>query len=266
MANDDHLALDRPSPARMYDYFLHGDNNFEIDRAAAEQVIARVGERLTRDVVWENRNFLGRVVRHLAEDCGITQFIDVGAGLPSQENTHQVARRAVPDARVVYVDNDPIVAVHGQALLSDEDRKRTRIITADLREPLAILDHPETKEVIDFAKPVAVLLIAVFHFVKDSERPGELVAAFRERMAPGSYLALSHLSTHDSPPEERVKMEDSYKNATAPMVFRDLPEIEKLFDGFTLTAPGLVPVGRWQPGVEEGESVRRMYGGVARLS
>lgn len=266
MSIDDDMTLDRPSPARMYDYFLHGDNNFEIDRTAAEQVIAKVGESLTRDVVWENRDFLGRVVRHLAEDRGISQFIDVGAGLPSQENTHQVARRSVPGARVVYVDSDPIVAAQGQSLLSEDDRKITRILTADLRDPRAILDHPETREVIDFSQPVAVLLVAVLHFIRDSERPNELVAAFRERMAPGSYLALSHLSTHDSPQEERAKMEDSYRNATAPMVFRDLPDIENLFAGFTLTEPGLVPVGRWHPGAEHGETVRRMYGGVARLS
>ena len=127
MSTEPAQSVERPSPARMYDYFLHGTNNYPVDRAAAEAVIGRVGQTLTRDVVWENRRFLGRAVRHLAEECGIRQFIDVGAGLPSQENTHHVARRAVSQPRVIYVDNDPAVAEHGKRLLTEDERANTGI-------------------------------------------------------------------------------------------------------------------------------------------
>lgn len=257
-------SVERPSPARMYDYFLHGTNNYPVDRAAAEAVIGRVGQTLTRDVVWENRRFLGRVVRYLAAECGIRQFIDVGAGLPSQENTHQVAQRAVTAPRVIYVDNDPAVAEHGTRLLTAQERANTAILTADLRDPAAILDHPDTKALIDFTEPVAVLFVAVFHFVRDSEDPASIIRAFRDRMAPGSYLALSHLAVEGSPAEERALMEESYRNATAPMVYRSTTAIRELFDGFILVPPGLVPTGRWRPDEADATSTERMYAGVGR--
>ncbi|MEU7999412.1 SAM-dependent methyltransferase [Micromonospora sp. NPDC049060] len=264
MSTEPAQSVERPSPARMYDYFLHGTNNYPVDRAAAEAVIGRVGQTLTRDVVWENRRFLGRAVRHLAEDCGIRQFIDVGAGLPSQENTHHVARRAVAQPRVIYVDNDPAVAEHGKRLLTEDERANTGIFTADLRDPGSILDHPDTKSLIDFSQPVGVLFIAVFHFVRDSEDPKGIIRAFRDRMAPGSYLALSHLCVEGGPDEERRMMEDSYRNATAPMVYRTAAQIADLFEGFELVAPGLVPTGRWRQDDPDATSTDRMYAGVAR--
>jgi O-methyltransferase involved in polyketide biosynthesis len=257
MSIDDPIAPDTPSTARMYDYFLHGDNNFPIDRAAGDEVIRRVGQTLTRDVVWENRRFLGRAVHHLASECGVRQFIDVGAGLPSSENTHQVAGRSTPDARVVYVDVDPVVAEYGRQLLSDEEAERVRLITADIREPRRILDHPDTQAVLDFTQPIALLFIAVFHFIVDEEDPRGIVEEFRSRVVPGSYLAISHLAT---------KMEAIYRNASAPMVYRDSADIEALFAGTDIVAPGLVPVARWRPdGREDDQPTNRMYGAVGRI-
>jgi O-methyltransferase involved in polyketide biosynthesis len=259
---EDAVAAEKPSPARMYDYFLHGDNNFPVDRAAGDAVISQVGEVLTKDVVWENRGFLGRVVHHLAAEHGVRQYIDVGAGLPSMENTHQIARRSIPDARVVYVDNDPVVASHGRTLLSDEERRTTRLLTADLRDPLSIVDNPELTGLIDFSEPVALLCVAVFHFVTDEDDPHGILRTFRERLAPGSYLALSHLNADESPDEEQATMRAIYRNATSPMVFRTRAEIEGLFTGCTLVPPGLVPTGHWH---REGDTTRRMYGALGRL-
>jgi hypothetical protein len=258
------LSLSKPSPARMYDYFLHGDSNFPVDRQAGDLVISKVGKTLTSDVVWENRRFLGRVVDYLANRCGIRQFIDVGAGLPSMENTHQVAQRSIPGARVVYVDNDPAVAAYGQALLADGGGANVRILTADVREPAAILGHPDTRQLIDFSEPVAILLIAVLHFITPGENPNAIVEAFRSHMAAGSYLAVSHLATDQSPAAERTMMERIYENATASMNYRTSAEITNFFQGLDIMPPGVVPVGQWYPEGCHGDSTNRMYGGVAR--
>ncbi|MFD6949712.1 hypothetical protein A6A08_01355 [Nocardiopsis sp. TSRI0078] len=259
------FSPDRPSPARMYDYFLHGTDNFPVDRAAADQVIERLGVTLTRSVVWENRHFLVRTVRHLAAEYGVRQFIDVGAGLPSVDNTHQAAHSVDPQARVLYVDNDPIVAEHGERLLKGAG-ERARVLTADLREPEAILDSPVTRDLIDLSQPVGLLFIAVFHFVKPEEDPRDIMARFRERLAPGSCMALSHLSSGDSPEEEQRLMQDTYKNSPAPMIYRTPEEIGSLFDGFELLSPGLVPPGLWRPDSGRGESTKRFLSGVGRLA
>lgn len=259
--NEIDLRTDRPTPARMYDYFLHGKDNFPADRAAADQVIAKLGSVVTRAVVWENRRFLGRAVRFLTEECGVDQFIDIGAGLPSQENTHQVAQRVRPDARVLYVDYDPIVAAHGQQLL--EGTSNTRIITADLREPGTILDHPVTRELIDFSRPVGVLFIAVFHFIPDSADPSGVISTVLDRLVPGSYLALSHLTTNSPSAEERDLMVATYANTAAPMIYRSDEEIAGLLSGVELVEPGLVPTGAWRPDTSD-EPTRRMVAGVGR--
>jgi hypothetical protein len=259
---EDAVTAEKPSPARMYDYFLHGDNNFPVDRAAGDAVISRVGEVLTKDVVWENRGFLGRVVHHLAAEHGVRQYIDIGAGLPSMDNTHQIARRSIPDARVVYVDNDPVVAAHGRTLLSPDEQRTTRLLTADLRDPSSILDSPELTGLIDFSAPVALLCVAVFHFVTDEDDPHGILRTFRERLAPGSFLALSHLNADESPEAEQDTMRAIYRGATSPIVFRTRTEIERLFTGFALQPPGLVPTGLWR---REGDTNRRMSGGLGRL-
>ena len=229
------LRLDRPTPARMYDYFLGGKDNFAVDREAAEKVKQAIPN--TYEIVWENRLFLQRAVRHLAE-MGIDQYIDLGTGLPTQGNVHEIARQALPRARVVYVDNDPIVLAHGRGLLAGSPG--TTVITADMRDPHAILGNTDLRALIDFSRPVAVLFVAVLHFITDSEDPAGIIKAFRGVMAPGSYLVLSHLTT-DGPPSAAVaRTVEVYEKATSPIVFRTREQIAQLFDGFTLQRPGLV--------------------------
>ena len=176
----------------MYDEALGGKDHFEVNRTANVKLYKVIGENRVRSTALENRRFLGRAVRYLSRECGIRQFLDVGSGLPTARNTHQIAREANPDSRVVYVDIDPIVAVHGRALLADDT---TRIVTADMRQPETILDNSEIQQFLDFSQPVAVLFVAVFHFVTPAEDPAWIVAAVRKRQAPGSYLAISHLTT-----------------------------------------------------------------------
>jgi SAM-dependent methyltransferase len=176
----------------MYDYFLGGKDNFQVDRDAADQLDEAAGRGTTFTVAWENRRFLQRAVACLAE-AGIDQFVDIGAGLPTQGNVHEIAQRVNPAARVAYVDNDPIVLSHGRALLADD--KTTKVFTADMREPQAILTAPGLAGLIDFSRPVAVLFVAVLHFVRDEEDPYGIVGTFRDAMAPGSYLVLSHVTT-----------------------------------------------------------------------
>jgi S-adenosyl methyltransferase len=263
------ISSHRPTPARMYDYFLGGKDNFEADRTAADQLIAKLGEGKTRDVAWENRRFLWRVTEYLSSECGISQFIDVGAGLPTMRNTHEIAQQVDPDARVVYVDNDPIVLSHGRALLAKNGA--TAIATGDMREPGSVLDAPETKDLIDFTQPVGVLFIAVFHFVTSADHPrhvhghaspGEIMAAFREFVAPGSYVAVTHLSSDRASPEDVAVAEEGYKSATAPMIVRSRSEIEALFNGWRLIAPGVTPAWQWHSGPDESPRTGIILGGV----
>ncbi|MGH3382695.1 MAG: SAM-dependent methyltransferase [Actinoallomurus sp.] len=236
--------ISRPSPARMYDFFLGGKDNFEVDRKAGKTVNDALGDVMTHDIVWENRRFLQRAVRFMAES-GIDQFVDLGTGLPTQGNVHEIAQRANPGARVVYVDYDPIVLAHGRALLADNDT--TTVITADMRDPDAVLSHPEMVSFIDFSRPVAVLSVAVLHFIPDSDDPSGIVRRFRGAMAPGSYLALSHLTTSGPPAEEVDQVVEVYKNATSPIVFRSREVIETFFAETELVDPGLVRPWQWQP-------------------
>jgi hypothetical protein len=249
--------ISKPSPARIYDYLLGGKDNFEIDRDAADELESRLPA--VRHMMRENREFLGRAVRFLAAECDIRQFIDIGSGLPTQGNVHQIAQAVAPDTRVVYVDNDPIVLSHGRALLATNED--TTVLTADLRDPISILEHPKLLQLIDPAEPVAVLMIAVLHFIRDEEGPVDLVKAFRSWMAPGSYLALSHV--------DRTKAVASaaevYERATSPAVPRSRDEVLTFFDGFELVGPGLVPVSAWRPEENTDHEIEvPWWGGVAR--
>jgi hypothetical protein len=250
------LRVDVPSVARMYDYYLGGKDNFRADREAAEEALRRVpnGQILAT----ENREFLGRAVRFLAER-GIHQFIDIGSGLPTQDNIHQVAQRVAPGARVVYIDNDPIVLCHGRALLAANGN--TTVITADLRQPQTVLNNPELLRLIDPSLPVAVLMIAILHFIPDEDEPGRFVQAYREWMAPGSYLALSHV---DRTPE-MVSAAEVYAQATSPAIPRTRDQVRAFFGDLQLLAPGLVQVPAWRP---DGRFARQadipFWGGVAR--
>ncbi len=256
------VSLDVPTVARMYDAALGGKDNFEVDRAANKILYERIGEHRIRSTVMENRRFLVRAVRHLARDRGITQFLDMGSGLPTAHNTHQVAQESAPDAKVVYVDVDPIVAVHGRAILAGRD---TRIVTADMRDPASVLDHPDTRELIDFSRPVAVLFVAVFHFMAPEDDPAGIIAAVRERQAPGSYIAISHLSREGMPEEDQRGWEAGFAGTTTRLVLRSEREIGDLFHGYDLVEPGLVRPYAWHPDEDGSPETTSLFGGVGRL-
>lgn len=257
------IPLGIPTAARMYDEALGGKDHFAVDRAAVAKLYEVVGEEVARSTALANRSYLGRLVTFLARERGIRQFIDMGSGLPTVRNTHEIAQEVDPGARVVYVDLDPIVAAHGNALLSGEN---TRILTADLRDPEAILDDPLTREMIDFTQPVAVLYIAVFHFISRADDPARIVATIRERQAPGSYLAISHLTTEGMTPETQAGWTAGFANSTSPIVFRDKNEVLNLFEGYELVEPGLVLVHDWRPDAGPPSALApSVFGGVGRI-
>lgn len=266
---DVQVPLGQPTPARMYDYFLGGKDHFQVDRDAADAIIAKLGVERSQFVAQENRRFLARAVEYLAGECGISQFIDVGSGLPTMRNTHEIAQTANPDARVAYVDNDPIVLSHGRALLAKNGA--TTVVAADMRDPAAVLAAPEIRDLIDFTRPVAVLFIAVFHFVTSPGHPGhvpghagpdEIVAAFRDRVAPGSYVAITHNSSESATAEEVAAAEEGYQSSTAPMVVRTRPQIESLFGGWSIVPPGVTPAWQWRAGPAEEPRTGLILGGV----
>ncbi|GCD41397.1 hypothetical protein GKJPGBOP_01051 [Streptomyces paromomycinus] len=261
----------KPHPARMYDYYLDGRDNYEVDREAAQRVIeAHPQVRLSARA---NRAFLHRAVREVVAG-GIRQIIDIGTGIPTSPNTHEVARETAPGVRVVYVDNDPIVATHaGARLTTTED---SGFVLADVRDPQAILDHPTVRGLIDFDQPVALLLVAVLHFVRDDEDPAGIVATLARALPAGSVLVLSHATGEPYEAYEQGRTDerardgvlDVYKNATATLNLRTRSEIEPLFGPFELLEPGVVRVPLWRPdgplpGPEELNNII-FYGGVGR--
>ena len=250
-----------PSPARMYDYYLGGKDHFPADREAAEVALSVVP--FGREVARANRLFMVRAVQFMASS-GIGQFIDLGTGLPARPNVHRVAREILPDARVLYVDNDPMACAHARALLATNDG--VAAIYGDIRAPQAILCDPVTCTLIDFTRPVGVLLVAVLHFLTDKERPWEQVAAFRWRMASGSMLAVSHITSEGTPPDVQETIRDVYAEATAPAVFRTPQEIEAFFGRLDLVEPGLVEVGAWRSLHPSPLAPLRFLGGVACLT
>ena len=250
-------------PARMYDYYLGGKDNYPADKEAASEVIRRAPE--IRDIARVNRDFLGRAVRFLAGEAGIRQFLDIGTGIPTAGNVHEVAGQVAPDARVVYVDNDPIVNVHANALLTG--RGTTGIVLADLRDPAAILSNPTVRRQIDFDAPVALLLIAILHFIKDDEDPAGIVATLRDALPDGSYLALSHV-TGDFRSQAASDAMDVYNQATSSVTLRSHNQIAAFFAGWDLVEPGLVQSPLWRPAGDLPRNMDKLwiYGGVARLS
>ncbi|MFA1543205.1 SAM-dependent methyltransferase [Actinomadura monticuli] len=230
-----------PNGARIYDYMLGGKDNYEADRRAADQMIAaNPAAPLTAQA---NRGFLGRAVRHLAADRGIRQFIDIGAGLPTQQNVHQVAQAAAPGSRVVYADYDPVVVAHADALLATTDH--VRVIKGDLRRPREILGDPGTRALLDFTEPVAVLLVAILHFIGPDEDPHGIVASLRDALPSGSHLVVSH-TVSDSPDEVMAAAQRGFRASGAPLTPRTRAEIERFFDGFDLIEPGLADVRTWR--------------------
>ncbi|MEO3891295.1 SAM-dependent methyltransferase [Nonomuraea sp. B5E05] len=232
-----------PSIARVYDYFLDGKDNFAADRELAEQVL-KVAPN-ARTTARANRTFLVRATEAVVE-AGIRQFVDLGTGVPTSPNVHEVAQRTIPDARVAYVDNDPIVLVHARALLAGI-RPDVIAIEADLRDPKNILDHPGLRAHIDFSRPTAFLLVAMLHLLTDEDRPEKLVEAVRDRMAPGSYLILSHLWDDPDGVARAGAEEYAHRKASASVVPRTTEQIQRFFDGFELIQPGLVFLDQWRP-------------------
>jgi hypothetical protein len=229
--------------ARVYDYWLGGSHNFRADQDAARTMIAM--EPNTRAIMRANRAFLGRAVRFLAREAGIGQFLDIGSGIPTEQNVHQVAQEAMPGSRVVYVDTDEVAVAHSRLIL--EDNPDATVIQADLREPAKILADPETQLLIDFTKPVAVLLVAVLHFIPEEARPREIMATLREALVPGSYLVICH-SCRDAKPDLAEPAANLYASRVAAQVcMRSRDQIAALFGGFSLVEPGLVWIPEWRP-------------------
>jgi len=219
-----------PNVARVYDYMLGGKDNFPADRAAAEQILAAFPE--ARDGVRYNRAYLRQAAEYLAGEAGVRQFLDIGTGLPTQKNVHEVVRAIVPDARVVYVDNDPVVCVHGRGLLAEADE--VAMVEADLRRPEQVLADPTTRQLIDFDQPVAVLLVAILHFIPDEEDPFGAVARLRDAMAPGSYLVISHMLDAEQRRTDTDQVRSVYSRASAGVHPRTREQIMRFFGDFEL--------------------------------
>jgi S-adenosyl methyltransferase len=248
-------------PARVYDYWLGGKDNFAADREAAERVLA-VSPGL-RWRVQENRAFLARVVRFLATEAGIRQFLDLGTGIPSANNTHEVAQAAAPSSRIVYVDNDPIVLAHARALLTGTPEGATAYLEADLRDPETVV--AEAARTLDFEQPLAVMLIGVLHLVQDSEDPYGIVARYLAAVPPGSYLAISHPASDINANQAEVQRRYNERVST-PQTLRSHAQVCRFFDGLQLVPPGVVYVHTWRPdpGDEPAAELTSAHGGVAR--
>jgi SAM-dependent methyltransferase len=229
--------------ARVYDYWLGGDHNFQADRDLARTIIAL--DPHIRTTMRANRAFLGRVARFLAGQEGIRQFLDIGSGIPTENAVHQVAQETAPGSRVVYVDNDDVAVAHSRLLL--DGNPDAAVIQGDLREPAKILADPGTQLLLDFTQPVAVFLVAVLHFIPDSDQPADILATLRDALAPGSYLVICH-ACRDEQPSLATSFETVYNNrVTAQLNMRSRDEITSLCDGFTLLEPGLVWIPQWRP-------------------
>jgi hypothetical protein len=261
------LRTDRPHPARVYDYLLGGKDNFPADREAAAQGMK--ANPNSRTPPRENRAFLRRAVRYLAREAGIRQFLDIGTGIPTSPNVHEVAQEVDPACRVVYVDNDPIVLAHARARLTSSPQGRTAYIDADLRDVGRIVRSPDLAATLDLSQPVGLLLIAIMHFVPDSDAPYAVASRLLAALPSGSYLALSHL-TGDFDPEAWEGVAAIYRRSGVIMRVRSLPEIERFFDGLDLVEPGVVSLPHWRPDPDPGETPVptdaevSVYGGVAR--
>jgi len=250
------VDLERPSAARVYDYYLGGFHNFPADREMAKEAI-RMWPELPL-MMQANRGFLRRAVRFAVGE-GVTQFVDIGSGIPTVGNSHEIARQADPSSRVVYVDVDPVAVAHSRAILADDES--TTVVQADFRDPDRILGDESLRALIDLDRPVAILLVALLHFVPDKDNPRELIARLRDAVAPGSFLVISHAS-QDGQPVLADSHQKLYARTATPMSMRSQAEIEKFFDGFELVEPGVVPLQKWRPEApsEDGADSKRMVG------
>ncbi|MCI4061856.1 SAM-dependent methyltransferase [Micromonospora sp. R77] len=260
----DTIDVERPSAARMYDYYLGGSHNFAADRAAARAMVDAVPEAPL--MAQANRAFLRRAVQFLA-DAGIRQFLDIGSGIPTVGNVHEIAQRIDPESRVVYVDVDPVAVAHSREILSGNDR--ATVLQEDLRRPEAILRHPEVTGLLDFSQPVAVMIVAVLHFIPYADQPAEILRTLRRSLVPGSHLVMSQACDEGRVETgERAEAERVYRRTDNQLWIRSRAELVALFDGFTLVDPGVVWVPQWRPETpDQAENAEQavFMGGVGRL-
>ncbi|MEV3922674.1 SAM-dependent methyltransferase [Actinomadura coerulea] len=238
-------------PSRRYNYWLGGKDNFAVDRESAE-VVASAWPTVSLSAR-ENRKFLKRVVGHLAGEAGIHQFFDIGTGLPSAGNVHEVAQAVEPTSRVVYVDNDPVVLVHARALLNSDPAGRTAYIEADLREPDKILANPGLRDTLALSRPAALMLVATMHFVTDDHDPYGIVSRLLSALAPGSFLVMTHATSEHLTPEQYAENEEANARSGVPFRLRTREEFARFFDGLELLPPGITSVVDWRPDVPPGD-------------
>jgi len=250
-----------PHPARVYDYWLGGKDHYAADRQAAEEVIRRRPQVVAG--ARANRAFLARVVRYLAAECGVRQFLDIGTGLPAPHSTHQVAQAIAPGSRIVYVDNDPLVLVHARALLTSAPQGSCDYVEADLRDTAAELAG--AAQTLDFTRPVAVLLLAVLHFLAGADDPAAIVAALARRLAPGSFVVISHLTTDFAPGPVAAGVEAYNALVPTALVPRSHARVSSLFGGLPLVPPRVVPVTEWRPATGPSPQTADLYAGIARI-
>jgi hypothetical protein len=254
-------------PARRYDYWLGGKDNFAADRQSGDAVAEAFPT--VRTAAIENRRFLRRAVTYLARETGIRQFLDVGTGIPTANNTHQVAQAIAPESRIVYVDNDPIVLVHARALLTSTPEGATAYLDADLREPAKILEDPQLHATIDLTQPVGLMLVAILHFVKDEDDPYGAVARLVAAMPAGSYLTATHATNDYMPPETSSAVNEADNRTRVPFQFRGRDAFARFMDGMELVPPGIVSVAEWRAENEvpprPSAAETAVYGAVARI-
>lgn len=258
----------KPSIARVYDWFLGGKDNFAIDRQVAEAA-AKISPG-AEQAAQENRTFLRRIVHHMTAEAGVRQFIDIGSGLPTQGNVHQVAQEVDPEARVVYVDNDPMVLVHGRALLTSDDS--TMVIQADARDPQSILENEQVKKFIDFSEPVGLLMLSILHHLHDDDDPAGVAATLRAPLVSGSFVAISHFcnpgEAHPAASQQATTVEKLFNENLGTGRWRTPEEITEYFGDFEVVEPGLVPLPEWrdEPSyfVKNALLYHTYYGGLAR--
>jgi hypothetical protein len=268
--SDQVTPADRPTSAGMYDFYLGGTAHSPADRAAAEKITELMPE--IPDGAWANRGFLQRAVTRMAADFGIRQFLDIGAGLPTQRNTHDVVAETISDGRVLYVDIDPHVAARGVEILAGVDN--AAVIQGDVRDPDAILSHPKAQRLLDMSEPVGLLLVAVLHFVSDDEDPWSLVSRYLAEFPAGSCLALTHAALAEQVSDQASEAGSQiYRNTSTPFVDRTRSEIERFFAGLEVlpphpgAAPAVTYIGMWgaeDPGLADSEGSRLGYAAVAR--
>jgi len=234
------IDTERPSAARIYDYYLGGAHNFAADRQVADQMIANYPE--VPLAAQANRAFLRRAVEFLV-DAGVRQFLDIGSGVPTVGHVHEIAQHAAPESRVVFVDIDPVAVAHSRQILADNTR--TTVIQEDIRRPEQILNHPQTQQLLDLEQPIAVLVVALFHFIADD--PISILARLTGPLAPGSYLAISHLTLDGVPGADKDAGMDIYRRGGIDLTSRTRAEVEEMFDGFDPVEPGVVWVPQWHP-------------------